>query len=91
MSILFYSIHEQNYTNNQEMSNPRSYESYMEETIGIAIQSFNNKLGFPFGCVVVKDGTIVGRGGNKVSSTNDPTAHAEVVAIRDACKNLSIF
>ena len=73
------------------MSNPRSHDSYMEEAITIAIQRFNNKQGFPFGCVVVKDGTIVGRGFSKVSSTNDPTAHAEVVAIRDACKNLSTF
>jgi tRNA(Arg) A34 adenosine deaminase TadA len=39
----------------------------------------------------VKDGVIIGRGNNRVTSTNDPTAHAEVVAIRDACKNLSTF
>ena len=63
----------------------------MEEAISIAIQGFNNKHGPPFGCVVVKDGAIVGRGCNKVSSTNDPTAHGEVVAIRDACKNMSTF
>ena len=47
--------------------------------------------GGPFGCVVVKDGKVVGTGNNRVTSTNDPTAHAEVVAIRDACKNLGDF
>ena len=50
-----------------------------------------NNEGGPFGCVIVKDDEIIGRGNNKVSSTNDPTAHAEVTAIRDACKNLGSF
>ncbi len=50
-----------------------------------------NNEGGPFGCVIVKDNKIVGRGNNRVTSTNDPTAHAEVVAIRDACKNLGTF
>ena len=47
--------------------------------------------GGPFGAVVVKDGKIIGRGWNQVTSGNDPTAHAEVVAIREACKSLSTF
>ncbi len=47
--------------------------------------------GGPFGCVIVKDDVIVGRGNNKVTSTNDPTAHAEVTAIRDACTNLGTY
>src|ERR1700712_1600122 len=47
--------------------------------------------GGPFGCVIVKGDEVVGRGHNLVSSTNDPTAHAEVSAIRDACKNLGTF
>jgi len=47
--------------------------------------------GGPFGCIIVKNDKIVGRGNNQVTSTNDPTAHAEVVAIRDACKNLGTF
>lgn len=47
--------------------------------------------GGPFGCVIVKDGKIIGSGSNSVLSTNDPTAHAEIVAIREACKNLGNF
>lgn len=47
--------------------------------------------GGPFGAVIVKDGKIIGRGWNCVTSSNDPTAHAEVMAIRDACKNLDTF
>lgn len=58
------------------------------ELSNIAIQSGK---GGPFGCVVVKDGKIVGEGYNQVTSTNDPTAHAEVVAIRNACNNLNTF
>ncbi len=56
--------------------------------------SRNNMLagaGGPFGAVIVKDGKIIGEGWNQVTSTNDPSAHAEVVAIRNACKNLSNF
>ena len=47
--------------------------------------------GGPFGCVIVKDGKIIGEGNNQVTSTNDPTAHAEMVAIRNACKNINSF
>lgn len=63
----------------------------MREAVNSALQGIRNNEGGPFGCVIVKDGKIVGRGHNKVTSTNDPTAHAEVTAIRDACKNLGSF
>ncbi|MFT4780712.1 MAG: guanine deaminase [Psychroserpens sp.] len=66
-------------------------EQFMKEAVNAALKGMNNNEGGPFGCVVVKDGNIVGRGNNKVTSTNDPTAHAEVTAIRDACKNLDSF
>ena len=63
----------------------------MHEAIELSKKGMADKEGGPFGCVIVKDDIIVGRGNNKVTSTNDPTAHAEVVAIRDACKNLNSF
>ena len=63
----------------------------MEEAVKAAIQGMDNNEGGPFGCVVVKDGKIIGRGNNKVTSTNDPTAHAEITAIREACQHLNSF
>lgn len=64
---------------------------FMREAIQQSLEGMQRNEGGPFGAVVVKDGKIVGRGNNRVLSTNDPTAHAEVVAIRDACKNLGSF
>ena len=66
-------------------------ERFMKDAIDIALDGMRSNRGGPFGAVVVKDGEIIGRGGNKVTSSNDPTAHAEVVAIREACKNLGVF
>ena len=63
----------------------------MSEAIQLANRGISHKEGGPFGCVIVKGDEIVGRGNNQVTSTNDPTAHAEVVAIRNACKNLNSF
>ena len=63
----------------------------MQEAIGLAHRGVMNNEGGPFGCVIVKEDKIVGRGNNRVTSSNDPTAHAEVVAIRDACENLGTF
>lgn len=71
--------------------NTSDKEKFMSEAIKAAIEGMNKNEGGPFGCVIVKDGKIVGRGNNKVTSSNDPTAHAEVTAIRDACKNLGSF
>ncbi len=66
-------------------------EKFMRQAIQLSLQGMANNEGGPFGCIIVKGDKIVGRGNNKVSSTNDPTAHAEVTAIRDACKNLGSF
>lgn len=66
-------------------------EKFMIEAIKLSRNSARENEGGPFGCIVVKGDKIVGRGNNKVTSTNDPTAHAEVVAIRDACKNIGSF
>lgn len=66
-------------------------EKFMRRAIELAIQGMENNEGGPFGCVIVKNGEIIGEGNNRVTSSNDPTAHAEVVAIRNACKNLNSF
>lgn len=67
------------------------HEDWMKIAIGLSVAGVTSGEGGPFGAIVVKDGTIVGRGNNKVTTSNDPTAHAEVVAIRDACRNLGTF
>ncbi len=64
---------------------------FLREAIRLSVEKMEAGAGGPFGAVIVRDGEIVGRGWNKVTSTNDPTAHAEVVAIRDACSNLQTF
>lgn len=56
-----------------------------------ALINVTSNHGGPFGALVVKDGTIIGYGRNEVTSLNDPTAHAEIQAIREACKNLKTF
>lgn len=66
-------------------------DGYMRRALALARQGMNGNAGGPFGAVIVKDGRIVGEGWNRVTSTNDPTAHAEVVAIREACKALGTF
>ncbi len=66
-------------------------ENFMQQAIDLSLQGISTNEGGPFGCVIVKGDKIVGKGNNRVTSSNDPTAHAEVVAIRDACKNLGTF
>ena len=68
-----------------------NHKHYMNEAVKEALIGIQNDDGGPFGCIVVKDDKIVGRGHNLVTSTNDPTAHGEITAIRDACKNLNSF
>lgn len=63
----------------------------MAQAIKLARKNVRNKTGGPFGCVIIKNNKIIARGQNRVTSTNDPTAHAEVVAIRRACKKLKSF
>jgi len=66
-------------------------EDFMRRAIALAAQGMHAGDGGPFGAVVVKDGRIVGEGNNRVTSANDPTAHAEVGAIRDACRTLGTY
>jgi tRNA(Arg) A34 adenosine deaminase TadA len=63
----------------------------MQEAIRLSLEMMRAGKGGPFGAVVVRDGEIVGRGWNQVASTNDPTAHAEIVAIREACRKAGSF
>jgi len=63
---------------------------FMLKAIELSIKSAET-TGGPFGCVIVKDNNIISEGSNKVTSTNDPTAHGEIVAIREACVKLSTF
>ena len=64
---------------------------FMKKAIRISVDNVEKQKGGPFGAVVIKDGKIIARGSNQVTATNDPTAHAEVVAIRKACKALKTF
>ncbi len=66
-------------------------EKFMRRAIDLARRGMDANSGGPFGCVIVKDGKIVGEGNNQVTSSNDPTAHAEIVAIRSACAELGTF
>ncbi|MEN8187643.1 MAG: nucleoside deaminase [Bacteroidota bacterium] len=67
------------------------HERFMNEAIKLAIQGVEKNEGGPFGCIIVKDGKIIGKGNNKVTSTNDPSAHAEITAIREACTHLNSY
>ncbi len=64
---------------------------YMEIAKKLSEDNLKTNVGGPFGACIVKDGKIIGKGSNHVLSNNDPTAHAEIMAIRDACKNLNTY
>ena len=64
---------------------------FLEKAIELSRKGMQNGHGGPFGCIIVKGNEIVGEGCNMVTSLNDPTAHAEVVAIRDACRHLKTY
>lgn len=66
------------------------HEDFMREAIALSAKNITEKHWGPFGAVVVKDGQIVGRGYNQVIENHDPTAHAEVMAIREACTHLGV-
>ena len=66
-------------------------EKFMRNAIQLSIENVESGNGGPFGAVIVKDGKIIARGVNNVTTFNDPTAHAEVVAIREACNILNTF
>jgi tRNA(Arg) A34 adenosine deaminase TadA len=68
-----------------------SHETFMREAIKESEMGMRQARGGPFGCVIVRRGEIIARGSNRVTSTNDPTAHAEITAIRDACAKLRTF
>ena len=67
------------------------HKRFLREAIRLSIDKMEAGEGGPFGALVVREGQVVGRGWNRVTSTNDPTAHAEIVAIRDACARLGTF
>jgi|HubBroStandDraft_6_1064221.scaffolds.fasta_scaffold1034346_1 guanine deaminase len=69
----------------------RMDNSYMARAIHLAIDNVRSGRGGPFGAVIVKDGNIVAEGANQVTFSKDPTAHAEVLAIRAACQKLDVF
>jgi len=71
------------------MESPQN--QFMREAIRLSVENVKSGNGGPFAAVIVKDNKIIARGTNRVTTTNDPTAHAEVVAIREACKELNAF
>lgn len=74
-----------------EQPEKKMHEEFMREAIRLSEENVTTGKGGPFGAVVVRDGKIIARGANQVTSSNDPTAHAEVVAIREACRELGSF
>ncbi|MGD0791860.1 MAG: nucleoside deaminase [Terriglobales bacterium] len=74
------------------MTEPNHMDNtFMARAIQLSVENVRSGRGGPFGAVVVKDGSVVAEGVNQVTATNDPTAHAEVLAIRQACQKLRLF
>jgi guanine deaminase len=69
----------------------KAHEEWMRAAIDLALENVRRGRGGPFGALVVKDGNLVATGTNSVTEENDPTAHAEVIAIRAACRALGSF
>ena len=67
------------------------YKLHMKQAIDLALSNVKENKGGPFGAVVVKNGKVIGKGANLVTLNNDPTAHAEIIAIREAAKNTGSF
>ncbi len=76
-------------TRNCKMEKNHNY--FIEKAIALAVENVSLGNGGPFGAIIVKDGEIIAEGTNSVTRLNDPTAHAEVVAIRNACQKLDSF
>ncbi len=68
-----------------------SHQDFLKRAVAVGSLGMNGEIGGPFGAIIVKNGEIISEGCNQVTSTNDPTAHAEVTAIRLACKKLNSF
>ena len=77
--------------NNNNDFEETNHTRFMEQAIEKSIQGVLKNEGGPFGCIIVKDDQIIGSGNNRVTSTNDPTAHAEIMAIRNACQKLNSY
>lgn len=73
------------------MKSPNEHIRFMRMAISLSEQNVKKVLGSPFGAVIVRDGKVIAKSGNRVSLNNDPTAHAEISAIRIACKKLNAF
>lgn len=74
-----------------EQTELKQHQRFLKEAVKMAQKGMQQGKGGPFGAVIVKDGKIIARGCNQVTSSNDPTRHAEVDAIRKACKKLGTF
>lgn len=73
------------------MEIPEQQKAFMRRAINLSRHKMHENCGGPFGAVIVKDGNVIAEGWNQVTSSNDPTAHAEVTAIRNACKAVNDF